>query len=125
MSFVVTLALLASQTGTLRGHVTLGPLTRAERHAQHTHFDKAESIAGFNVEIYPIVHGKQSDQPAAEIVLKEDGNFTQPLAPGVYEVTMSRDMHAGAYSVYPTQRARIRYGRTTRIILHLRSEYFN
>ena len=57
--------LLGAQTGTLNIHATIGPLSAAERHAHNTHFDKAETIAGFNIEINAIVHGKPSDASAS------------------------------------------------------------
>jgi hypothetical protein len=121
----LTFALLGAQTGTLNVHATLGPLTAAERSAHHTHFDKAESIAGFEIEVSPIVHGKPSDTAVSETTLDTTGKLSIKLAPGLYMVTMSHDMYAGAYTDYPSKKIRIKAGKTTRLNLHVRSEYFN
>lgn len=117
--------ILGAQTGTLSIHATLGPLTGAERRAHHTHFDKAESIGGFEIEVDAIVHGKPADTGASQTTLDSTGKLSLKLAPGLYLVTMSHDMYAGAYTDYPSKRIRIKAGKTTHLNLHVRSEYIN
>jgi hypothetical protein len=124
MPFLPAIALLlGTQTGTLKAHVTIGPLPRAERRKYHTHWDKSESVGGFEVHIYGIVRGKESANPVSDFALKDSGDFALKLAPGPYVLTMSRDMHAGAYTIYPTKRFTITPGHTVHLRLHLRSEY--
>ena len=90
-----------------------------------THFDKEESVAGFDLQVFPIAHGRVAEEPVADEVIKDDGNFNLSVPAGRYEVAIARDMHAGAYSIYPKRKIRVQTGRITRLRMHIRSEYFN
>ena len=116
--------ILAPHTGTLKGHVSIGPLTAAERHKYKTIYAKDQSIAGYELQIFPGKDTNEEGAPVEDVALTEDGNFKFELPSGAYIVTVTRSMHAGAYSVYPTKRVRVQTGKTTRVSLHVRSEVY-
>ncbi len=116
---------LTPHTGILKGHVSIGPLTAAERKKNHTQYEKKQSIAGYELQIYA---GNRSPaeggQPVEDIALKEDGKFKFQLPPGLYIIDVTKSMHAGAYSIYPEKMANVRSGKTTRVLLHVRSDSY-
>jgi hypothetical protein len=115
---------LAPHTGVLKGHISIGPLTATERRKYKTMYSKEQSIAGYELQIFPAKDSKEEGEPVEDVALTEDGNFKFDLPTGAYFVTITHSMHAGAYSVYPNKRVVVRTAKTTRVSLHVRSEVY-
>jgi hypothetical protein len=108
MILVAACSSAGQETGTLTGHVTIGPLQPVQRQGEPEPTPGPEVYAAWKIVVYTPDMRKE----VARASIDDEGNYTMELRPGTYTVTAEQTSGRGLSQV--THTAKIAAGQTTR-----------
>lgn len=117
ISFAIALAALPTQTGTLQGHIFIGPITPLERPGHH------QTVPPSWYKPYSVLVSFENEKMASRmgrlVPVNAHGDFRVELNPGNYMVRVVRNDNGRSVHPLPQKQVFIGYKRAVTVNFHI------